>query len=432
MSDTPETNDVLPPEHFAGEIIVEERHIPIDLTASADQSGRLVLVVEPISISGSSSGLLELTRSSGRPGLTVDEFRLECESSDGKRLTSDRAYLTGSNHSPDGFRIQLRTMEANLRMTARETHDHPSLSFWLLGFECFPQVSATMELGTVVARGATRTTATDEITGMIALQASDDNTSIKWRQQAEHLLKHLRTVLAFARGARLPVPLTQFYERENCEVTFYEVGGGYLSQMPPQPHLNLGPIFSTAAQHVDIVEEYRDAFETVIGWLLVPTTYDEVRFLTLMTALESFASRSLARSETNILGSSPFDRFARKVRSFIDEQDQLDECVREAIKEKVPELNRRTFNYKITALFRQWNIARTLIDDDVLAGLVGLRNRVVHQGGAPEDEDIWPSILILREILVRLVFAMLRFEGNYECYVDGRHMRQFPSCEPVD
>ncbi len=431
MSETVETGYVLPPERFDGHIVISDRHIAIRLSANADQSGRLNLYVDPISISDSSGGTLELMRSIGHPGNMIDEFRLECESSDGKRLTSDRAYLVGYNHNSEGLHIQLRTAEARLSTTARETHDRPALCISLLGFECFPPVHVTTELGAVVARGATRTTATNEITGTIAIQAIDDNTSTNWRHEVEHLLKHLRLVLGFARGAPLPVPLTEFYDGDYVEVSFYEVGGGHPSQMPPLPHLNLGPIVSTAIAHVDIVEDYREMFETAIGWLLVPTTYDEVRFLTGMTALESLASRSLDKSGTTILGSSAFKTFAKKVRAFIDEQKHLDDSVREALKEKIPELNRRSFNYKIDALFEQWNIARALTDDDVLTRLVSLRNSVVHQGGASEGEDLWASILTLREILVRLVLAMLRFEGNYECYVGGRHMRQFPSCEPV-
>ncbi len=431
MNEAPEADYILQPERFMGEIAIGNQRLAVSLTVSAGASGQLALDVEPISVSGSSGGALELMRSIGEPGNTTDEFGLDCESSSGKRLTSDRAYLAGYNHNSEGLHIQLRAAEASLSMKGRETHDRPALCFSLVGFECFPPAHAVGELGSVLARGATRTAATNEVTGTIAVQASEKKASTDWQQQAERLLKHLRLVLGFARGSPLPVPITEFYEGDHVDVTFREVGGGYPSEMPPLPHLNLGPIVTTAVAHVDIVEAYRETFETAIGWLLVPTTYDEVRFLTGMTALESLASRFLEKSESSILGSSAFKRFAKQARAFVDEQDYLSDTIRETIKGKIPELNRRSFSFKINALFERWEIARTLIDDKVLARLVRLRNSIVHQGGAPKGEDLWASILTVREILVRLVLAMLQFDGTYQCYIGGRHMRRFPSCELV-
>lgn len=429
MDDKSDAGCVFPPERFVGEIVIGDQRVAVDLMASANASGRLALAVEPISISASTRGALDLIRSIGKPGNTIDEFELECESSDGKRLRSNRAYLVGYNHSSEGLHIQLRTAEASLGMKGHETHDRAALCFSLLGFECFPPAHTIAELGRVCARGATRSAAMNEITGSLAIQASDENAPEEWRQQAERLLKHLRSVLGFARGAPLSVPVTEFYRGDHVDVTFYETGFGHQSEMPPLPHLNLGPIVTTAVTHVDHVESYRDAFETAIGWLLVPTAYDEVRFLTGMTALESLASRFLERSQSSILGSSAFKNFAKRIRAFVDNEDCFDDSVSTAIKEKIPELNRRSFSFKIDALLEHWHISRTLIDADVLARLVRLRNTMVHQGSAPENEDLWSSILLVREILVRIVLAMLQFEGTYQCYIGGRHMRHFPSCK---
>ena len=80
----------------------------------------------------------------------------------------------------------------------------------------------------------------------------------------------------------------------------------------------------------------------------------------------------------------------------------------------------------------QQQVARTSIDDAELTHLVKLRNPIVHKGTAPENEDLWPSILIIREILVRLIFSMLQFDGTYWCYIEGRHERRFPDCKPIN
>ena len=419
MNETSEAGSILPPEQFTGQLVIRKQRVPISLTASAGPSGRLELNFESIP-----SSVWALLQPSGKPGNLPEEFSLECETSDGKRLTSDSVYLTGGNS-------KLLTREASLRMTASDTHDRPLLCFWLLGFECFPSVHVVAELGSIGVNGATRTTATDEITGWITAQGLDGRPPMNWRESAEHMLKHLCSVLGFARGAPLPAPMSGFFEGDTLEMTFHETGGGYAPLMPPLPHLNLRPIVETAVKNIKAVDAQRDAFEMAVGWLLVPTTFDEVRFLAGMTALESLASRLLKNPQKRILGSSASEKFAQRVRALVDKQD-FDDSTKAAIKDKIPELNRRSFIKKIRALLEQQQVARTSIDDTELDHLVKLRNPIVHEGTAPENEDLWPSILIIREILVRLIFSMLQFDGTYWCYIGGRHMRRFPDCEPIN
>ena len=201
MSQKTDANHLLPPERFAGELAVDGQRIPVQLTASAGPSGRLQLAVDPISTANSFVALRTLIRSLGRPGNAIDEFALECESSDGSRLTSECAYLAGYNRNSEGLHIELRTREACLTMTAPEIRPRPALRFSLLGFACFPPVHAPAAIGSVIAQGATRTAATHEITGSIAAEAADDCPSTMWRASAEHTLKHLRSVLAFSARA---------------------------------------------------------------------------------------------------------------------------------------------------------------------------------------------------------------------------------------
>ena len=40
--------------------------------------------------------------------------------------------------------------------------------------------------------------------------------------------------------------------------------------------------------NIAAIDDYQDIFEVAVGWLLVPTTFDEVRFLAGMTALGKF------------------------------------------------------------------------------------------------------------------------------------------------
>lgn len=422
---------VFPPENFIGELAVGVNRVPVSLTASAGVSGRLKMDVEPISTSTCPSGVRALIRSFDRSRNTIDEFSLDCQSSDGKRLISDTVYLVGYNRSSQGLNVRLRTRDATLKMAAAQSRDRPALCFWLLGFACFPPVHVTAGLGSVVARGATQATGTDEITGCIAAEGPAGSEPDTWRNSAEHMLKHLRSVLVFARGSPLPVPVTEFHVGNLVEATFYETGGGHISETPSISHLNLEPIVRTAVTNVDAVDAYRDAFEIAIGWFAVPTTIDEIRLLSGMTALEAVAARCIERKHTFISQSSDFRRLAKYLRRCVNQYTELDDEKRKATNEKISELNRRSFRYKIEALLNHWNVPRESIESDVIADLVRLRNSIVHKGSVSRNKDLWLSILVVREIVARLVFSMLQYEGSYQCYIEGFHMRHFPDCTPV-
>ena len=438
MSETAEKHYILPPERFYGHIQAASQRIEISLSASVDYSGHLSLDVDPIK---DLAGGLELKRSLSSPGNTVDEFQLECESSDGKRLTSDRAYLdycrdkftlidcsqekrlASNREFYTEFYIKLRTAEACLTMKASERCDLPQIGLRLLGFRSFSPLCATTRLGTIEAWEVRADTA-NEITGKIAIQGQRDPSS-NWRSEAKRLLDDLRLMLGFARGAPLRVPIMEFYHGDCVQCIFYEVEG-CLPYMAPFHHLNLDPIFSTAVKNIDIIAKHRDLLETMIGWLLVTTDYEEIRFLSGMTALESAVSKLL---NDTILEDQIFQELKQRIQKLIKKDFKLKKNDRAAIYQKLPELNRYTLKHKLKFLFDRLNIARTDIDDCAISCLVDLRNKIIHEGATPAIECLRGSDEILREILVRLVLAIIRFEGTYESYVGGRHTRSFPDCK---
>lgn len=422
---------LLPDERFTGELSLDGCRIPIQLTASAGRSGRLELTVDPILTENPSVAIRILMRSVDKPGDIIHEFALDCTDSGGRRLTSDCAYLTRCNLNSQGLQIELRTRVASLTMPAVNAQQRPALRFWLRGFACFPAVHVVSTIGPLLLHGATRASATDEITGYVAAEADDSCVSNDWHASAMHILTHLKTVLSFARGAPLPVPITEYFSDRHVEVTFHDSSAGTAPMMPPLSHLDLRPIVTTAVANIESIDSIRDTFELAVGWLTVPTAIDEIRVLSGMTALESVASRSLPSSQTSILSRSKSDRLAKRVRSLVDAHEDIDGPDRDAIKDKLPELNRRPFIQQVHALLAHWNISRTSIKSEELSCLIGLRNKLIHRGSAEEGENLWPATLLIQEVVVRLVLSMIQFEGTYQCYLGGRHTRRFPDCEPL-
>jgi hypothetical protein len=45
---------------------------------------------------------------------------------------------------------------------------------------------------------------------------------------------------------------------------------------------------------------------------------------------------------------------------------------------------------------------------------------------APKDADLWPSIILVRELITRILLKEIGFVGRYCCYVGGLNDRDFP------
>ncbi len=433
MADAPTKKYILDPEPFVGHIEVDDYRIPVSLTASADDSGALSLDLAPIPMASLGDGAFVALLSNGGMGQSIHELGLQCASESGKVLDIDRAFLSGHNSKREaGLVASMQVVHATLTIPLESTEPAPSLSFRLKGFECFPQVRGECGLGRLSVGGATRRGDLDVLTGDVNISATIVPADLlDWKAKARKLLLHIRSTLSFARSGHVALPVIEFRHGSKCEVEFYQAGPSSRAELSPISHLNYQPIVSAAIENFDSVEEIRDAFETTIGWLLVPSTHDEVRFLTAMTALESLATSMLGKEFEHIAPTPSFKKLASAVREAIDTFSALDSAKLAAIKAKVPELNRPSFFSRITTLLELWQISRELISDDALKSLVALRNKIVHEGAPPEDHDVWEAILLIREVMTRLVFAMLHFEGHYDCFVGGHRMRSFPDCQPI-
>jgi HEPN superfamily Apea-like protein len=422
----------LSPERYKGHIVIGETRIPFAARISADFTGRLRFNVEPIPFKGRSTDLVKLMRTTGKPGMTIATFRMEASSASGKRIESDHAYVTSYQHRNSVLKIGLATNQATLRMDPLSPRSLPTLCHHLRGFRSFgPGLHAETPLGIVYTAGATQIASDQEISGSIAVQANGGALSKHWRSDAEDLLMHLRMALSFANGGSLETPVLQYWHNDGVELTFYAAGGSGTPELPVQHFLNLEPFFTSVVTNFEAARSNRDALAMTIGWLLVETTHDEVRFLTGMTALESLASHHLPQQTRQILPDAAFQAIKYEIAAGLENNDQITADERKALKDKLRGFNRASLVRNVKALFDLWGVSRTGIDNKMIHQLVDTRNDIVHRGLTHNNDALWDRIILLREIITRFVLALLRFEGNYVCYVGGQHMRSFPSCERI-
>ena len=255
---------LFPPEQFSGKMVVDRdgvRHrFDLTMTVSVDDSGQLVLDTEPISVPINKLLVLEGLR--GKVGGSCYEFKFCCRSSDGKRFVSDRAYLTSC---PSSFRVgnanasvkvAVRINRARLSMNAGKFSNTPVLKFHLPKFLCVSPITLQTEAGQVGIIGASKLDKHSQITGAMSVVAPAGSDYHRWKPKASRLLERLHLVLAFARGAPLPVPIEECFKGKFVQITFNGSDHKFHSDMmPPLKHLLLESFLASVMPAVEKMDE---------------------------------------------------------------------------------------------------------------------------------------------------------------------------------
>ena len=274
-----------PPERFSGELIIGEHRVPVEFSASADCSGCLKFDIDPICAAGNMYKFISVQ---GKVGKSITLFGLHGKSQYGKTITSNDVYLTGhyissnAGNSRPMADIRIGSYCTHLKMKASQPSDQPKLAFWLPNFECFKCLPAKTKIGLVGVYGSTKSKAkSNKLTGLLRIQAYDNNVTTNWKQEAERLLMRFTRILAFARGSYLSSPVTEFCENNHVETTFYGTDRAHSAEVfPPMSYLELGPIvLATAAQIDDITDQEWNALGKAINLMLEETNHLVSRFI---------------------------------------------------------------------------------------------------------------------------------------------------------
>lgn len=395
-------------EKFEGNLIIPRReggveHIRVTVNVSAGPSGWLELDVEPFTMPTNKILIIKrLLNEAGKPDI---EFGLDCKSQDGKHLTSDSAYLASCRNSwqkgndYDTMDIKIGTRKAVMTLMKEKAEEQEVLVFWLPGFMCCSRVQIYCEatIGTVDISGSTKQVLQEELTGFMRITSPKNDTTPEWKDKAFRLLHRLRCILSFVRGSPLPVPVTEYYKGEVIEAVFHETGYQALERLAPI-HFLLNEEMNKVVSLCEKIDKFSDekmkVLETAIEVSRTPAYSLKVEFLLQVMAMETLT----------FVATSPEERSCKT-------------------SEKI--------NLAIGNLGVSRDIDNVTIDEDLIRKLTNIRNGIAHEGAVPENSKnrLWELLLIAREITTRLVFSVIGFEGRYQCYVGGRHMREFPSCK---
>jgi hypothetical protein len=409
--------DIFPSERFEGTLSNGSASVPIAFAVSAGEDCRLAFDVEP---GGRELGRVAFGAGS-TSGLEMAEYELRGRSAAGKTIESNSVSIIAHGHNALGHTIGIEAGEATLVLPLQERQERPILREWFRSFKSFRNPAFETPLGTMVVHGDTKVPNRDAMSGYVAVQAPAGPVPDDWRQRADAFLLHMGRGISFVHGGRLQVPRLDYIVEGLSMTTFYS-GEPFGSEFPIQHQLNHGPILQALVDRYFSQGPLPEVLWTALGWMQSDTTFDELRYLTAMTALETIIETELPTKKGTTLPKSEF----KALRAELDKAvaaSGLSEAEQKIFSQRLAGMNRKSFAEKINGLFDHYDLSRDDFGGEVIGSLVKLRNDIVHRGQIPDDVDAWPMIILVRELITRILLTVIGFNGTYCCYVGGLHDR---------
>jgi hypothetical protein len=205
------------------------------------------------------------------------------------------------------------------------------------------------------------------------------------------------------------------------------------------------PVFHFLAHDAIFTSAVRSYFSPPIAvrrlffameWFAMEGSYNEIRLVNAMTALETLIDSNVEPGEAMIMPRVQFERTRRVLLSVIKaclskwSPEMADDASRE-LNEKLADLNRRSLLRKLELLAARWKVPLDGIDPASLRAAKQARDKVVHRGQYYEDAketdaDLWTHVTIIREVAVRFLFTAIGYDGRYISHVGGYHDAVFP------
>lgn len=412
-------SDMLPPERFEGTLSDGASTAPIAFMLRAGEDCRLIFDVEP---GDQALGKLSFANT-GRPGLEMPEFSLKAESAAGNSIESDSISILQHGHSNEGHTIRIEASAAIVVVRMTEPTERPLLRLWFRSFKSWRNPTIETPLGTVSTHGDTKVATDDILSGCVEIWAPEGELPDNWRAEADKFLTHMHRGISLVHGGRLQTPRFDDISGHEWKTTFFS-GDAFRSEFPVQHQLNHGPMLQALVDRYFSKGPLPEILWTALGWMQSDTTFDDLRFLTAMTALETIIESELPEKRGTTLAKPAF----KTLRGALDATvaaSTLSDIDKAIFSTRLAGINRKSFAEKINALFDHYQIPRTDFEGDAIPRLVKLRNDIVHRGQMPDGVDGWPLIILVRELITRILLSALDFKGSYCCYVGGLHDRQF-------
>ena len=438
----PAKDDLRSFQRFSGTLSDGDRAMPVRFKARIGDDGEVELDLHAFRITKATWFVRERFHDRS----DVAEFVLSGIAADGLRFESDSLSFNSLGerwsgiHNRHWSKPRGECGKVQYFRTLDTARDRPVLKLHLKGFECFPALHAKCRLGAIQVAGETKLGEPDRLTGWIVIEAAEPPADIDaWRAEAEKFVEHLRRILSVAASTMLQAPVLELAVGDRHEIEILSQTRQHAPVMRVFHKLNLQPVLDAAiTSFFDPPIDVKNLF-FAIEWFAMATTYNEVRLVNAMTALENLIDSNLTEEEALIEPRREFDKTRKLLRAVIRaclERWSPDRAAtaREELGEKLLDLNRRPLRRKLHLLAARWNVPLDGIGDEQIGQAIKARNAIVHSGHHPATEDgpdLWDHMTIVRELVVRFLLTAIGYRGQYISHVGGYRLAHFPPGEAV-
>lgn len=378
-----------------------------------------------------------------KKGRYFELLKLSGLTPDGLSINSETVFMTSFGPKSDKSGASL-TVEGSCSELTIENKDYIeasvrgkelSLQYTLLGFKCFGQLTAETDNGLIRVSGATRIRDYDEVSGSLIVEAPIQKhfELSSWMENCDKSVRLILDILSLAQDHYIAWTSRSLFSEDKLMSASYI--GPRKSGPPYEPlfsHLNLQPILNLAVSNYTEAFKRESGFNVALEWFLIKSTYAETQFLFAMTALEYLVyiySKQKCRSV--IFKEKEFKRIVRplivdaldKVLLQLSEKDMNSKKLyNEKIKyskDKISEINRYTFKENLFRYLSENRIPLNGIEGKI-GKLIHVRDKIVHRGlYEAQEEDINYYLNILRELVKRIFLTLLKYNGEYQTFLEG-------------
>jgi hypothetical protein len=435
------------PKKFSGTLTFEGQSIRVRFSAEISNKGAPKARLEALPYDASTKFIRDAFDGQESKRRSA-QFMLAGQARDGATFHSDSIIilsLGGEHFDSAGLAMEpkLWCTKCEIVLPAKP-NARMGVRFFLRGFDCVKPLFAHCRLGKIELRGpmSLKPSEKNHVAGELTIYGPPAGADFPtWREDVDHLFKHVRSILSFARGARLHAPVAQTVWGGRVEVVAH-----HRSDDESQPAAVFTPFNYETIFHQAVASHFAEKpraknINIAIEWFTMHHGYREAKLTSAMTVLEHLLTNNLSRGDMELRK----DKQAKKVRAAMLDAAKLAleelgvsseeiEAESATMRDKLEDINRRPLKDKIYLLARRWGVPMDGIDDEALGAAKRARDHVVHRGQyLPKDptEDLMDHVRLARELVVRFVLAAMEFEGAYASPLTGEQNRMFKTLPPT-
>lgn len=402
----------LEPKKFTGVIQAGDDTYPAAFEVKAGEDGRIQVDIEPIPTKAA------LSLHEGELGTPVQEFSLSGSNDSGETFVSSTVSVHRVQIGMPNSLIEVSTSEVKVAGVLDSPALTPVMRLWFRGFKSSFNAPVKTALGLVEVRGSSKVADADAMSGFVAARAEDDTDLAGWVEKADALLTFMHRGLAFARGGRLQTPGLELYIGDRWEATYYD-GVGSRSGFAPIHHLNQGPFIEALTKRFADVKPFHPMLWTAIGMMNTDTSFDEVRLLMSMIALDAIVEHVIPKTMTTVMPKADFAKVRDQLLAALSDAKFITESHGDIFVAKIMQLNGRTLAQKVQALRDHYGLSKTLFTDKAIVEATKYRNAIAHPNESSKKENLFPKILLVRELVSQIIFHEIGYTGPHEDYAGG-------------